>query len=346
MNRRPLTKERRFAPRMPVFCYDYSMTDFDTARPMLRVGISSCLLGQKVRFDGGHKLDTLITEILGRYCEWVPVCPEMEIGLGAPRESMRLVASAEGPHLVTAKTGVDHTEAMTRWADRRLDDLAGRDLHGYILKKDSPSCGMERVRVYGNSGMAQRSGSGIFAGLLLRRFGMLPVEEEGRLRDMGIRENFIERLFSFHRWKEFVKTLPRPRNLVEFHTKHKLMLSAHSDEHYRRLGRIVAGAGKRKMKELLEEYGLHFMEALSVRATARKHANVLHHILGFLKNGLDAGDKAELVAEIDNYRRGLVPLIVPLTLLSHHLRHHPVAWVQEQTYLHPYPAELMLRNYV
>jgi uncharacterized protein YbgA (DUF1722 family)/uncharacterized protein YbbK (DUF523 family) len=322
------------------------MTDQDKTQPRIRVGISSCLLGQKVRFDGGHKLDTLITETLGRYCEWVPVCPEMEIGLGAPRESLRLIAGAGGPRLVTTKTGTDHTDAMVRWAERRLEELAVQDLHGYILKKDSPSCGMERVRVYGDSGMAQRTGSGIFAGMLLRRFGMLPVEEEGRLHDMGIRENFVERIFSYYRWQEFVKIKPQPRDLVEFHTRYKLMLSAHSDEHYRKLGRLVAGAGKRKMNALLEEYGRHFMEALSVRATAKKHANVLFHILGFLKSELDGGDKAELVAEIESYRKGLVPLIVPITLLSHHLRHHPVAWVLEQTYLNPYPAELMLRNHV
>jgi len=312
----------------------------------LRVGISSCLLGQKVRFDGGHKLDTLITETLGRYCEWIPVCPEMEIGLGAPRESLRLVASPGGARLVTKKTGVDHTEAMERWAERRLEELAALGLHGYILKKDSPSCGMERVRVYGDSGMAQRTGSGIFASMLLRRFDMLPVEEEGRLHDMSIRENFVGRIFAYGRWQKFVQAKPQARDLVAFHTRHKLLLSAHSDEHYRQLGRLVAKAGKRKIMESLDEYGRHFMEALSVRATARKHANVLYHILGFLKSELDSGDRAELVAEIENYRQGWVPLIVPITLLSHHLRRHPVAWVREQTYLNPYPAELMLRNHV
>jgi uncharacterized protein YbgA (DUF1722 family)/uncharacterized protein YbbK (DUF523 family) len=322
------------------------MATHDMTLPSIRIGISSCLLGEKVRFDGGHKLDTLITETLGKYFSWVPVCPEMEIGLGTPRETLRLIASDAGPRLVAAKSGADHTDAMTIWAARRFDELAPLDLHGYILKKDSPSCGMERVRVYGEGGMAQRTGSGIYARLLLLRFGMLPVEEEGRLHDMGIRENFAERVFSYKRWKEFVITKPRSRDLVGFHTRHKLVLSAHSDEHYRKLGPLVAGAGQRKMNVVLDEYGALFMEALRIRATTRKHANVLYHIMGYLKRELDEGDKAELIATIEDYRNGLVPLVVPITLLAHHFRRHPVPWVMEQIYLNPYPAELMLRSHV
>jgi uncharacterized protein YbgA (DUF1722 family)/uncharacterized protein YbbK (DUF523 family) len=312
----------------------------------IRVGVSTCLLGENVRFDGGHKLDTLITAVLGQYFEWVSVCPEMEIGLGAPRESLRLKASAEGPRLVAVKSGSDHTLAMANWAVKRLEELALLNLQGYILKKGSPSCGMERVRVYGESGMAQRTGSGIFAGMLLHRFPVLPVEEEGRLHDVGIRENFVERVFACQRWQEFVKGKPKPRDLVAFHTRNKLALSSHSDGHFRSMGRLVADAGKGKMAEVLDQYGRLFMETLRVRATPRKHANVLYHILGFLKNELDAGDKVELAATIEEYRKDLVPLIVPLTLLSHHLRRHPVPWVQDQTYLNPYPAELMLRNHV
>ncbi len=310
------------------------------------MGISSCLLGQNVRFDGGHKLDTLITEMLGRYFEWVPVCPEMEIGLGAPRESLRLVGDAGNVRLIATKSGTDHSRTMTNWAGRRLEELARLSLDGYILKKDSPSCGMERVRVYDESGTARRTESGIFARLLLQRFAFLPVEEEGRLRDPGLRENFVERVFAYRRWQEFVGTRPQRGDLVEFHARHKLTLSSHSDGHYRRLGRMVADLGKRKTSEALDEYGRLFMEALRVRATARKHANVLFHILGHLKKEIDAGDKAEVIASIENYRQGLVPLIVPMTLLVHHLRRHPVPWVQEQTYLNPYPAELMLRNQV
>ncbi len=299
-----------------------------------------------MRFDGGHKLDTLLTDLFGKYFVWVPVCPEMEIGLGTPRETLRLIESTSGPRLIGNPSLMDHTDTMTRWAGPRLEELAELDLHGYILKKDSPSCGMERVRVYAESGMAQRNGIGIFAGLLLHRFPLLPVEEEGRLRDARIRENFVERVFAHHRWTEFVRAKPKRGDLVRFHTRHKLTLSSHSDPHYRRLGRLVADAGTRKTGSLLADYGPLFMEALRVRATTKKHANVLFHILGFLKKEIDAGDKAELVSTIEQYRQGLVPLIVPITLLWHHLRRHPVPWMQEQTYLNPYPAELMLRNQV
>lgn len=322
------------------------MTDETSGKPLIRVGISSCLLGEQVRFDGGHKLDTLITESLGRYFEWVQVCPEMEIGLGTPRESLRLIGDPANPRMVGTKTGTDHTDIMVQWAEKKHVDLARLDLHAYILKKDSPSCGMERVRVYGESGMAQRTGRGIFAAQLLRRFPLLPVEEEGRLHDAGIRENFVERVFAYHRWKEFLTTGPRAKDLVAFHARHKLTLSSHSDQMYRKLGQLVAGAGRRRMDGLLEEYGRLFMEALRARATAAKHANVLFHIMGFLKRAIDSGDKAELVASIENYRMNLVPLVVPLTLLKHHLRRHPVPWVMDQVYLNPYPAELMLRNHV
>ena len=322
------------------------MTDDPTSNPRIRVGISSCLLGEQVRFDGGHKLDTLITEALGRYFEWVPVCPEMEIGLGTPRESLRLIGDPEKPRMVGTKSATDHTDAMIRWAEGRLEELARLDLHAYILKKDSPSCGMERVRVYGESGMPQRTGRGIFAAQLLRSFALLPVEEEGRLHDMGIRENFVERVFAHHRWREFWKTEPKAKDLVVFHTRHKLTLFSHSDPMYRKMGQLVAGAGRRRMDGLLEEYGRLFMEALRVRATTRKHANVLSHIMGYLKKEIDPGDKAELVASIEDYRKNLVPLVVPMTLLLHHLRRHPVPWVMDQVYLNPYPAELMLRNHV
>jgi len=314
--------------------------------PAIRIGISSCLLGEMVRFDGGHKHDPLLTGSLGKYFHWIPVCPEVEIGLGTPRESLRLVGAVEDPRLVAPKSGADHTHKMKDWAAWRLRDLQAMDLHGYILKKDSPSCGMERVRVYGESGMPQRQGRGIWAAALLDHFALLPVEEEGRLHDMPIRENFIERIFAYHRWKTFVASRPRPGDLVGFHTRHKLALLSHSDSHYRNLGRLVSESGKGKMNELLRQYGDNFMRALRVKATPRKHANVLYHLMGYLKKELDAGDKAELVSCIEGYRCRLVPLIVPITLLMHHFRRHPEQWVMEQTYLNPYPAELMLRNHV
>ncbi len=314
--------------------------------PKIRLGISTCLLGKNVRYDGGHKHDPFLTETLGKFFEWVPVCPEVEMGMGIPRESSRLVGSPESPRLIAQRSGTDYTDAMQRFAAERVDKLAASDIHGYVLKKNSPSCGMLRVRVYSDSGMPARNGRGLFADRLLRELPLLPVEEEGRLHDPVLRENFIERVFAHDRWTQFAASRPRARDLVEFHARQKLSLMAHSPQHYRQLGSLVAKAGRTPMNELLESYGPAFMQCLSVHATARKHANVLQHLLGYLKKDLDAADKTELVRHIEDYRIGLVPLIVPLTLLIHHFRRHPVAWVSEQTYLNPYPAELMLRNHV
>jgi uncharacterized protein YbgA (DUF1722 family)/uncharacterized protein YbbK (DUF523 family) len=318
----------------------------ETTLSPIRIGISSCLLGEKVRFDSGHKRDPFIIDTLGRFFCWVPVCPEMEIGLGTPRESLRLVGDAEVPRLVASRSHHDHTDAMQRYAAARLDDLATSGLHGYILKKDSPSCGMERVRVYNQAGAAQRHGRGLFAQAVMERFPLLPVEEEGRLHDMCLRENFIERVFAYFRWGLLLAVHPRVKDLVHFHTQHKMTLMTHSRRHYERLGQLVARAGTLPMPDLLREYGTTFMEALAVRATPKQHANVLYHLQGHLKKWLDAADKEELVACIEDYRTGLVPLVVPLTLLKHHFRRYPASWVLEQTYLQPYPAELMLRNHV
>jgi uncharacterized protein YbgA (DUF1722 family)/uncharacterized protein YbbK (DUF523 family) len=317
-----------------------------TTPPPIRIGISSCLLGEKVRFDSGHKRDPFIVDTLGQFFHWVPVCPEMEIGLGTPRETLRLVGEPEAPRLVATRSQSDHTATMRRYATERLAALAELGLHGYILKKDSPSCGMEHVRVYAENGAAQRNGRGLFAQALMQRFPLLPVEEEGRLHDMRLRENFIERVFAYHRWQAFVASRPAPKDVVQFHTRHKMTLMAHSRKHYQQLGQLVAQAGKHAMPDLLRDYGTMLMEGLAVKATPKKHANVLSHLQGHLKKHLDAADKEELVACIENYRQGLVPLIVPLTLLQHHFRRHPAPWVLEQTYLQPYPAELMLRNHV
>jgi uncharacterized protein YbgA (DUF1722 family) len=238
----------------------------------------------------------------------------------------------------------DHTGRMERWAGRKLEALARMGICGCILKKDSPSCGMERVRLYDGKGRVRRTGTGIYAASFLNRFPAMPVEEEGRLRDPGIYDNFVERLFACHRWQEFLVTSPGVADLMSFHARHKLTLASHGDGHYRRLGRLVAGADPRTPKHAIADYGRLLMEALKVRATRKKHANVLYRILGLLKEAADAGDKAELLETIDNYRQGLLPLIVPITLVQHHLRRHPIPWMAEQIYLNPYPAELMLRN--
>lgn len=312
-----------------------------------RIGISSCLLGQRVRYDGGHKKDAFLTQTFGRFVEWVAVCPEVEVGMGTPRESIRLVGSAAHPRLVGDRSGRDWTEPMQAYAKRRVGELSTMKLAGYVLKKDSPSCGMERVRVYPGKGIApHRNGRGMFAQVLLEASPLLPIEEEGRLNDPKLRDNFIERVFAYQRWTTLLEDRPSLGTLVAFHAAHKFILMAHSEPHLRQLGRLVAGAKGRPLRGALEEYGRGFMEALGVPATARKHVNVLTHLAGYFSKQLSAEERAELAETIADYHHGLVPLIVPITLIRHYVKKHRIAYIQDQVYLQPHPKELMLRNHV
>jgi uncharacterized protein YbgA (DUF1722 family)/uncharacterized protein YbbK (DUF523 family) len=311
-----------------------------------RIGISACLLGDEVRFDGGHKRDPFLTETLTPHVEWVRVCPEVEVGMGTPREALRLVrAAGNDVRMLTTKTGVDHTDSMNAWAGRRVRELEREDLSGYVLKSKSPSCGMERVKVFAIKGGAERSGRGLFAEVLMRHFPCLPVEEEGRLCDPRLRENFIERVFAYQRLRRFFCGRWTPGGLVAFHTAHKMTLLSHSTAAYGALGRLVAQQD-RSRAALRDEYERGFMEALACLATPRRHTNVLMHMAGHLKKLLDGESKAELLACIEEYRLGLVPLVVPLTLLRHYVRRHNVSYLAGQTYLEPHPRELMLRNRV
>ena len=300
-----------------------------------------------MRFDGGHKRDLFLTDVLAPHVEWVKVCPEVEVGMGTPRETLRLVRHDDGSvRMVTTRSGIDHTASMTAWARERLRQLAAEHLSGYVLKKDSPSCGMERVKIFGGGGMPQRNGRGIFADALLQAFPNLPVEEEGRLSDPRLRENFIERVFAYHALRAFFAKRWTVGGLVRFHTAHKMSLLAHSTEGYRGLGQLVASAATMPRDELRTEYERRFMQTMSCVATARRHTDALMHMAGHLKKLIDSSSKQELVACIDDYRRGLVPLVVPLTLLRHHVRQHHVTYLEGQTYLEPHPRELMLRNRV
>ena len=312
----------------------------------IRIGVSSCLLGEEVRFDGGHKRDAYINGTLSQYFEFVPVCPEVAVGLGTPRQPIHLVARDEGVRAVgTRDPELDVSAALRDYGRQMAEELG--DISGYILKNRSPSCGMERVKVYPQSGGApSKTGRGLYAEALMDARPLLPVEEEGRLGDPVLRENFIERVLTFHRWQSLRRRGVTPASLVEFHTRHKLAIMAHSLVHYRRLGRLIADAGNRDVEALADDYVATLMEALRQRATRRSHANVLSHLQGYLKDRLDAGDKAEMVELIEAYRQGRVPLIVPVTLLNHHFRRHPVDYVANQTYLQPHPPELMLRNQI
>jgi uncharacterized protein YbgA (DUF1722 family)/uncharacterized protein YbbK (DUF523 family) len=312
----------------------------------VRVGVSACLLGQEVRYDGGHRRDPFVTDVLGRHVRFVPVCPEVEVGMGVPRPTVRLQGDPDAPRMVDPKSGADHTDAMLRYARRRVRELRECGLHGYIVKAKSPSCGMERVPVHAADGHTPHRRAGLFATELMAHLSLLPIEDEGRLCDPLLRENFIERLFACHRLTRFLASHPEPKDLVAFHTREKMQLLAHGQAAHRALGRLVAQAGTRPMSELLPIYAGAFMNALRTRASPKRNANVLQHLQGFLGDALDPGDKTELVDLIARHRQGLVPLVVPLTLLQHHFRRHPVPGVLEQTWLDPYPAELMLRNHV
>jgi uncharacterized protein YbgA (DUF1722 family)/uncharacterized protein YbbK (DUF523 family) len=313
----------------------------------IRIGISSCLLGQQVRYDGGHKRDLFLVDTFGHHVEWVPVCPELEIGLGVPREPIHLVAQSKGAvRLVGVKSGADHTAAMQKYAKRRLDALAALDLCGYILKKDSPSCGLSRVKVRNRAGMAATNGRGLFAEALVERFPHLPVEEEGRLSDARVRENLIERVFAYARLKALFSGRWTIGQLVAFHAAHKLLLLAHSPDAYRTLGRLVAGASAAGRREVQNAYEAGFMGALAVLATRGRHVNVLQYMAGYLHDGLDSASRDELHQAIADYRAGLVPLVVPITLMRHHVRRLDIAYLASQVYLDPHPKELMLRNHV
>jgi uncharacterized protein YbgA (DUF1722 family)/uncharacterized protein YbbK (DUF523 family) len=318
----------------------------DPAPEKPRLGISSCLLGEEVRFDGGHKRDPFLTDVLSPHVEWVRVCPEVEVGMGTPRETLRLVrAEGGGIRMLTTRTGIDHTQAMNEWSKQRLDELAAERLSGYVLKKDSPSCGMERVKVYGG-GMPERSGRGLFAAALLARLPNLPVEEEGRLSDPRLRENFIERVFACLRLRRLFEGRWTIGGLIAFHTAHKMSLLSHSTVLYNDIGRLVATAASMPRARLRDDYERLFMQTMASLATTRRHTNVLMHMAGHVKKLLDSESKAELLACIDEYRRGLVPLVVPVTLLRHYVRLHGISYLAGQTYLEPHPRELMLRNRV
>jgi uncharacterized protein YbgA (DUF1722 family)/uncharacterized protein YbbK (DUF523 family) len=299
-----------------------------------------------VRFDGGHKKDRYLTDVLGEYVEWVPVCPELEAGMGVPRESVRLTGSPESPRMTGTKSAADWTGPMNEFSKNRVRQLESLHLSGFIFKSDSPSCGMERVKVYGSSGMAARNGRGLFAGAFMKHFPLIPVEEEGRLNDAKLRDNFIVRMFAYHRLQQLIRRGFTRGDLVTFHSSEKYLLLAHSPKHYQILGKLVADAKSHTAAALRDRYAGLFMEALAVKSTVKKNVNVLQHILGFLRDHLNSAEKENVLCVIDDYAKELVPLVVPLTLIQHFVSLYNVPYIREQLYLKPHPKELMLRNHV
>ncbi len=311
----------------------------------IRIGLSTCLLGENVRFDGGHKRDRFVTDTLGQFLEFVPVCPEMECGLGVPRESMRLEGDPESPRLVTNRTKIDHTERMITWARKRVKELEKEDLCGFIFKSRSPSSGMERVRIYNEKGVPENKGVGMFARIFMEHFPLLPVEEDGRLHDIRLRENFIERIFALKRWRDLLDEKRSRGRLVAFHTQHKLLILSHSQKHSRILGKVVAEAKSISPQQLYPQYQALLMEALQLKTTVKKNINVLEHMMGYFKKQLSADEKQELLETFNQYREGYIPLIVPLTLIKHYVRKYDQPYLKQQVYLNPHPVELKLRNH-
>jgi uncharacterized protein YbgA (DUF1722 family)/uncharacterized protein YbbK (DUF523 family) len=315
-------------------------------RTKIRVGISTCLLGQEVRYDGGHKRNQFIVEVLGDFFSWVPICPEVEVGMGTPRESVQLVRNGQATRMIAPRSGRDWTDEMLSYSQKRVESLKAEELRGYILKKDSPTCGMGRVKLYDENGVPSRDAIGLYAKVLLEIYPNLPIEEEGRLNDPAIRESFITRVFAFNRWLRMRSTEPKPKNLVEFHTQHKLLAMAHNEKLQRKMGKLVADAGVKEFADLLDEYEALLMEALKSRSNRNRHFNVMQHLTGFLKETLSSEEKAELNTVLEEYKNGWVPLITPMTLLHHHLKKLEHAWVEAQYYLAPYPASLAVRSRV
>ncbi|MHA2219978.1 MAG: YbgA family protein [Candidatus Hodarchaeales archaeon] len=310
----------------------------------IKIGISSCLLGELVRYDGSHRHDHYLTDTIGQFVEWVPVCPEVEYGLPVPREAMRLVGDPASPRLVMRRSGIDHTGGMLKWVRKKLKELGIEELCGFIFKSRSPSSGIRGVKVYTSSGIPGRRGAGLFGGAFVKQFPMIPAEEDERLHDPLLRENFIERVFVLKRWYDFLEEGSSMRNIIAFHTKHKLLIMAHSPKHYTTLGHLVAKG--RARKRLPEEYITILMEGLKMLATVKKNTNVLMHCMGYFRKKISAYEKQELLEVINNYHNGLIPLVVPITLINHYVRKYSEPYLKDQYYLNSHPVELMFRNHV
>lgn len=315
------------------------------ASDKVKLGVSSCLIGERVRWDGNHKRNAYLSDYLGSFAEWFSVCPEFEVGMGVPRETVHLLGKKD-PHMVGTQSGKDWTQSMNRFSKNKVKEIEKLGLDGFILKRSSPSCGLGNVVYKTKTGQSAGRGNGLFAEALLRELPDLPVEDEGRLSDPHIRENFIVRVFAFRRLKTFFSSSPRAKDLIGFHAAHKYLLLAHSQKHYRILGKLLSDLKNTDWPRIKASYQQIFMEALRLKSTRKKNINVLEHMLGFFKDILDSEDRNDLYQVIRDYQKEMVPLIVPITLFQHFVKKHNVKYLQEQVYLNPHPKELMLRNHV
>ena len=312
----------------------------------LKIGISACLLGKKVRYDGGSFQPALINEVFPAYFDFVSFCPEVEIGMSIPRETIRLIKTEDSVRLIAPKSGIDHTASMESYAKEKVQAMENMGCSGFILKKDSPSCGMERVKIYEAHQRSRRNGVGLFARQLQETFPLIPVEDDGRLNDIRLREHWIERVFAVHRLNRFIEEQPNLGQLMEFHASSKMQLMVHHPQKYRLLGKKLASVEKHELPEFYPQYKTAFMDIMKTKPSIVKHVDVIYHLMGFFKKNISPGDKEELIQVIEQFRKGQVPLVVPLTLLNHHLKNFPTPWMVNQTYLNPFPGELMLRSHL
>ena len=313
----------------------------------IKIGVSSCLVGEKVRWNGDHKQNHFVREILSDYFNYVSVCPEMEVGMGVPRETVALYGDLNKSRMISKKTQTDWTKPMESYIKNRISSLTHDDLCGYIFKSKSPSCGLGRIPVYAEFGSNRvRHCAGMFAKAFTNKFPLDPTEDVGRLNDPMIRENFIVKVFSFSRLKDLFQKNFSIGKLVRFHTQQKFLLLAHSRKYYDELGHLVAKPKSLSPEILMEKYGNIFMKALSFKATQKKNTDVLLHMMGFFKKVLSKVEKEDILTTIQDYRKGLLPLIVPVTLIRHQAHKHNIEYLKDQAYLNPHPKELMLRNHV
>ncbi len=318
-------------------------TDEEWTDDKPRIGISTCLLGENVRYDGGHQWDRYLTGTVGKFVEWVPVCPEVECGLPTPREALRQVGDPDDPRLVTSDTGRDLTERMEEFSHQRVRELEEKNLCGFIFKNRSPSSGMERVKVYDENGVPRSVGVGVFARIFMEHFPLVPVEEDGRLHDPDLRENFFENIFCFRDYRA-VKETRDVNDLIEFHARHKLQLMAHNPDTLKTMGQVVAHCQEEK-EDPYAEYEELLRETMREMPTRGKNTNVLHHMLGYFKEELTSHEKQEMLDIVRQYKKELVPLIVPVTLIRHYAEKYDKTYLNKQSYLSPHPLELKLRNH-
>jgi uncharacterized protein YbgA (DUF1722 family)/uncharacterized protein YbbK (DUF523 family) len=306
-----------------------------------RVGVSACLLGEPVRYDGGHKRDDFIADRLSAFVDYVPVCPEMELGLGTPRPTLRLERRGSATRLVFAKSRQDITDGMSAWSRARVDALAAQNLSGYIFKKGSPSCGLERVKVVTDKGGPAPSEQGVFARIWSRATPGLAAEEEGRLNDRGLRHHFLVRLFAAARWQELLSAKPRLKDLVEFHARHKFLLQTHGEAALRQLGPLVANAKKAAWPGVLKKYEEGFFAGLARPASAGATVNALQHMFGYFSDRLEPSEKEEFLALTREFKTGHAPISALLTLLRHYVSKYKVSYLAGQHFLEPYPKKLL-----